>query len=163
MRRKVNSFGVIRIPEREATSTNKVFRMYPFTNVENKLPTNGPNNLYHLFHIHQSQLSTLQLLARECWELMNSACWQWCAGGCNNSRRLWDLHCIMERIRPIKLCKITKLDSVMHIHGPSNSRAMLEELCKRIQHCCATLRRSRNKNKMFFGSCWLKINLFDLF
>ena len=29
-----------------------------------------------------------------------------------------------------------------------------EELCKRIQHCCATLRRSRNKRNV--GSCWLK-------
>ena len=31
---------------------------------------------------------------------------------------------------------------------------MLQELCKRIQHCCATLRRSRNKRDV--GSCWLK-------
>ena len=31
---------------------------------------------------------------------------------------------------------------------------MLEELCKQIQHCCATLRRSRNKRNV--GSCWLK-------
>ena len=31
---------------------------------------------------------------------------------------------------------------------------MLEELCKRIQHCCATLRRSWNKRNV--GSCWLK-------
>ena len=31
---------------------------------------------------------------------------------------------------------------------------MLEELCKRIQHCCATLRRSRNKRNV--GSCWVK-------
>ena len=31
---------------------------------------------------------------------------------------------------------------------------MLEELCKWIQHCCATLRRSRNKRNV--GSCWLK-------
>ena len=31
---------------------------------------------------------------------------------------------------------------------------MLEELCKRIQHCCVTLRRSRNKRNV--GSCWLK-------
>ena len=31
---------------------------------------------------------------------------------------------------------------------------MLKELCKRIQHCCATLRRSRNKRNV--GSCWLK-------
>ena len=31
---------------------------------------------------------------------------------------------------------------------------MLEELCKRIQHCCASLRPSRNKRD--FGICWLK-------
>ena len=30
----------------------------------------------------------------------------------------------------------------------------LEELCKRIQHCCAALRRSWNKRNV--GSCWLK-------
>ena len=46
---------VIRIPKREAIylrSRYKVFRIYPFTNVENKLRANGPNNLYDLFHIH---------------------------------------------------------------------------------------------------------------
>ena len=31
---------------------------------------------------------------------------------------------------------------------------MLKELRKRIQNCCATLRRSRNKRNV--GSCWLK-------
>ena len=31
---------------------------------------------------------------------------------------------------------------------------MLEELCKRIQHCCATLWRSRNKRDV--GNWWLK-------
>ena len=31
---------------------------------------------------------------------------------------------------------------------------MLEELCKRVQHCCATLRRSRDKISV--ESCWLK-------
>ena len=31
---------------------------------------------------------------------------------------------------------------------------MLEEDCKRIQHCCATLRRSQNKRNV--GSCWFK-------
>ena len=31
---------------------------------------------------------------------------------------------------------------------------MLKQLSKRIQHCCATLRRSRNKRNV--GSCWLK-------
>ena len=32
---------------------------------------------------------------------------------------------------------------------------MLEELCKRIQHCCATLRR-QSRSKRNVGSCWLK-------
>ena len=31
---------------------------------------------------------------------------------------------------------------------------MLDEVCKRIQHCCATLRRSQSKRNL--GSCWLK-------
>ena len=31
---------------------------------------------------------------------------------------------------------------------------MLEELFKRIQHCCTTLRRSTNKRNV--GGCWLK-------
>ena len=42
VRRKVNSLGVIRIPEREAIYLRlryKVFRIYPFTNVENYPPT----------------------------------------------------------------------------------------------------------------------------
>ena len=31
---------------------------------------------------------------------------------------------------------------------------MLEEVCKQMQHCCATLRRSQNKRNL--GTCWLK-------
>ena len=38
---------------------------------------------------------------------------------------------------------------------------MLEEVCKRIQHCCATLRRSQNKRNV--GSCWLKTLLANKF
>ena len=39
---------------------------------------------------------------------------------------------------------------------------MLEELCKRIQHCCATLLRSRNKRNV--GSWWLAMaEKFDRF
>ena len=30
-------------------------------------------------------------------------CWRLCANGCNNSRRGWNLECIMEWIRPIRL------------------------------------------------------------
>ena len=40
------------------------------------------------------------------------------------------------------------------VQTDATSPRMLEELCKRIQHCCATLRRSRNKRNV--GSCWLK-------
>ena len=73
-------------------------------------------------------------------------CWQWCAKRCNNSQQVWDLHCIVGRIQPISLCK----PCVMSVRGP----AMLEELYKRILHCCATLRRSRNKRNV--GSFWLR-------
>ena len=38
---------------------------------------------------------------------------------------------------------------------------MLKEVCKRIQHCCATLRRSQSKRNL--GSCWLKILLANKF
>ena len=43
---------------------------------------------------------------------------------------------------------------VNHLQWACVAPTMLEELCKRIQHCCATLRRSRNKR--YVGSCWLK-------
>ena len=54
--------------------------------------------------------------------------------------------CIVGRTQPISLCK----PCVMSVRGPN----LLEELCKRIQHCCTTLRRSRNKRNL--GSSWLK-------
>ena len=38
---------------------------------------------------------------------------------------------------------------------------MLKEVCKRIQNCCATLRRSQSKRNL--GSCWLKILLANKF
>ena len=37
----------------------------------------------------------------------------------------------------------------MRVRGPNNVQ---EELCKRIQHFCAALRRSRNKRNV--ASCW---------
>ena len=43
----------------------------------------------------------------------------------------------------------------MRVRGTNNfGWAVKDELCKRIQHCCATLRRSWNKRNV--GSCWLK-------
>ena len=41
-----------------------------------------------------------------------------------------------------------------HVQCACVAPTILEELCKRIQHCCATLRRPRNKRNI--GSCWLK-------
>ena len=62
------------------------------------------------------------------------------------SQQCWDLQCIVGRIQPISLCK----PCVISVCGPNNvGRAV-----QRIQHCCATLRRSRNKTNV--GSCWLK-------
>ena len=46
------------------------------------------------------QLPTL--LCQQCWELLR-ACWQWCANECHNSQQVWDLQCIVGRIRPISL------------------------------------------------------------
>ena len=48
--------------------------------------------------------------------LVQCACWQWCANGCNNSQQCWDLQCIMGRIQPISLCK----PCVMSVRGPIN-------------------------------------------
>ena len=44
-----------------------------------------------------------------------------------------------------------KRPRVMRVRGSSKK---LQELCKWIQHCCATLRRSRNERNV--GSFWLK-------
>ena len=40
------------------------------------------------------------------------------------------------------------------VRGPNNVGRAVQTLCKRIQHCCATPRRSRNKRNV--GSCSLK-------
>ena len=82
------------------------------------------------------QLPTL--LRQQCWELLGE-CWQWCANRCNNFQQCWDLHCIVGRIQPISLCK----PCVVACAAPM----MLEELCKRIQHCCATLRAITEQKK----------------
>ena len=65
---------------------------------------------------------------------------------CKRMQQLPNLQCIVGRIQPISLCKLC----VISVRGPNNvGRAV-----QRIQHCCATLRRSRNKTNV--GSCWLK-------
>ena len=70
------------------------------------------------------------------------------ANKCNNSQQCWDLQFIVGRIQPISLCK----PCVMQVRGPT----MLEELSKRLQYCCATLRWSQNKLLGFVGSnVWL--------
>ena len=72
-------------------------------------------------------------------------CWQWCANGCNNSQQCCgDLQYLVGRIQPIRICKL-EFDS--HL-GACAAPTMLEELCKRIQHCCATLLRSRKKRNV---------------
>ena len=50
-----------------------------------------------------------------CWELLR-LCWHWCANGCNNSQRVWDLQCIVGKIQPISLCS----PCVMSVRGPNN-------------------------------------------
>ena len=59
------------------------------------------------------------------------------------------------------LCEGKLKGKTAHFRSPSASQKraclsslMLEELCKTIQHCCATLQPSRNKRNV--GSCWLK-------
>ena len=52
----------------------------------------------------------------------------------------WDLQCIVGRIQPIIF--------VNHVKCACVAPIMLGELCKRIQHCCATLRRSDRTKEM---------------
>ena len=80
-----------------------------------------------------------KLLGQQCWELLRP-CWQWYANGSNNSRQCWDLQCFVGRIRSIRLWR----PCVMRVRGPNN----VENLFKWIQHCCAELRRSRNKGNV---------------
>ena len=87
------------------------------------------------------QLRTL--LRQQCWELLR-AYWQWYANGCNNSQQCWDLKCIVGRTQPISLCK----PCVLSVLGPNNVGRAVQT----IQHCCATLRWSRNKRNG--GSSW---------
>ena len=63
----------------------------------------------------QTGATTPNIVGPTSWELLG-ACWQWCANGCNNSQKVWDLQCIVERIQPISLCN----PCVMSVRGPNN-------------------------------------------
>ena len=60
-----------------------------------------------------------------------------------NSQQCWDLQCIVE--------KIQSLETMCKAHACMAPK-MLEEFCKRIKNCWATLRRPRNKR--YVESCW---------
>ena len=92
------------------------------------------------------QTDATTLLRQQCWELLLGACWQWSANECNTSQQCWDLQYIVGTIQLISLCK----PCVMSLRGPN----IVGRAVQRIQHCCATLRRSGNKRNV--GSCWLK-------
>ena len=74
----------------------------------------------------------------------------WCTNRCNNSQQCWDLDCILGRIQTIGRCKLEGDDVQCGCVAPK----MFEGLCKQIQRCCATPRRSWNKRTV--KSCWLK-------
>ena len=85
------------------------------------------------------------------WELLRPCC-QWCANGCNNSQQCWYLPCIMGRIQPIRLGRLC----VMRVRGPN-----IEDLCKRIQHCCASrfgLHRTNERLGVGDLNVWLVSN-----
>ena len=84
------------------------------------------------------QLPTL--LAQLCWELLRP-CWQWCVNRCNNSQQCWDLQCLVGRKQPIRLWRPC-------VRCACVAPTMLEALCKRVQHYCVTLRRSRNERNV---------------
>ena len=68
---------------------------------------------------------------------------------CNNSQQRLDLQWIVESIQPIRLWR----PCVMRVRGPK----MLEELCKRIQHCCNLQCRRFHRARERFAresACW---------
>ena len=68
---------------------------------------------------------------------------------CNNSQQSWDLQWIVESTQPIRLWR----PCVMRVQGPK----MLEELCKRIQHCCNLQCRRFHRARERFAhesACW---------
>ena len=123
------------------------------------------------FWLSFMRLNSQRCCAKNCWELLRQ-CWKWCANGCDNSQLWWDLQCIMEGYNPkdFETMSNARALSQQWRPGPRVSlapktpfpfpfkrlprRVMLEELCKRIQHCCATSRWSRNERDV--GSCWFE-------
>ena len=85
--------------------------------------------------------------SQHCWELLRP-CWQCCTNKRNDSQQCWDLQCVVGRIQLIRLCKLEFGSNIVACMAPT----MLEELCKRLQHCCPKLHRSRNKRNA--RSCW---------
>ena len=76
----------------------------------------------------RQQLSTLLLF------------WQWCANGFKNSNNVGTCSASWEGYN--------QDDFGDHVYCACVASAMLGKPCKRIQNCCATLRRSRNKRKV---------------
>ena len=107
----------------------------------------GPNCIQYSCTTWKRRQQLPTLLAQQCWELLRP-CWQCCTNKRNDSQQCWDLQCVVGRIQLIRLCK---LEFGSHI-GACVAPTMLEELCKRLQHCCAKLHRSRNKRNA--RSCW---------
>ena len=116
---------------------------------------------------------------------MLRAYWQWSANGCNNSRQVCDLKCIVGRIQPTSLCN----PCVMSVRGPNNvgravqtcptllcyASAITEQkkcwellagkfdrfqtLCNNTQQlpttCNRVCKRTQHVTSNNFGSCWL--------
>ena len=126
-----------------------------------KLRANGRNNSQHCW-------------PQQCWELLR-ACRQWRGNGCNKSQHSWanSVGGCCARVGGGLQTDATTLNSVGqsrvlvyhaklwrycfqrdHVWCAWVAPTLFKELCKRIQHCRATLRWSRNQRNV--GSCWLK-------
>ena len=55
---------------------------------------------------------------------------------------------IMERIRAIKLCKITKLDSLMHVRGPRNFGRAVQTDPTLLRHASAIMETYATKEML---------------
>ena len=91
------------------------------------------------------QLPTV--LRKQCWELLRP----WCANGCNNSRQVWDLQCIVGRIQPISLCEAC----VMSVRCPNNVRRAMQTDPTLLRYASAITEQKK---------CWeLLAEMFDRF
>ena len=125
------------------------------------------------FRVTHDSLSLLFWLGKTCQQFTGSQPAQQCKSTCkgtNNSQHCWPSNVVSCCVRVgsgVQMDATARLGPAVYRWNDTShttleimciwgcvAPTMLDEQCKRIQHCCATLRRSRNKRNI--GSCWRK-------